>query len=109
MDYVNYIPDQSYNNFMTKRKEVDEVAVKFDDIEMLKRNEYLVKVISQSLEDEKMKEMVLALEEMIITKTKTDKKYWPEQIAHVIYILQETGATVLKAAEACGIQKEKRN
>ena len=47
--------------------------------------------------------MVLELEEMTITKTKTYKKYGPEQIARFIYILQETGAIVPKAAEACGI------
>ncbi|KAI9477864.1 MAG: hypothetical protein EXX96DRAFT_484675 [Benjaminiella poitrasii] len=40
---------------------------------------------------------------MVITRTKTYKKYGPEQIARFIYILQETGATVPKVAEACGI------
>jgi hypothetical protein len=56
MDYVNYIPDKNYNNFMTKGMEIDEVAVEFGDIEMLRGNEYLVKDISQSAEDEKMEE-----------------------------------------------------
>jgi transposase len=50
-----------------------------------------------------MERMVLELEEMTITKTKTYKKYGPEQIARFTHILQETGATVPKAAEACGI------
>jgi hypothetical protein len=50
-----------------------------------------------------MEEMVLELEEMTITKTKRYKKYGPEQIARFIHILQETGETVPKAAEACGI------
>ncbi|KAL0077757.1 hypothetical protein F4703DRAFT_1742659, partial [Phycomyces blakesleeanus] len=39
----------------------------------------------------------------MITKTKRYKKYGPEQIARFINILQETGETVPKAAEACGI------
>ena len=51
----------------------------------------------------KWRKMVLELEEMTITKTKAYKKYGPEQIARFIYILQETGATVPKVAEACGI------
>ncbi|KAG2192483.1 hypothetical protein INT46_002772 [Mucor plumbeus] len=88
---------------MTEGIEVDKVAVEFGDIEMLRRNEYLVEDISQSAEDEKMEEIVLELEEMTITKTKTYKKYGPEQIACYIHILQETGATIPKAAEACGI------
>jgi hypothetical protein len=46
MDYVNYIPDENYNNFMTEGMEVDEVAVEFGDIEMLRGNEYLVEDIS---------------------------------------------------------------
>ena len=103
MDYVNYTPDENYNNFMTEGVKVDEVAVEFDDIEMLRGNEHLIEDISQSAEDEKMQEMVLELEEMTITKTKTYKKYGPEQIARFIYILQETGAIIPKAAEACGI------
>lgn len=32
MDYVNYISDENYNNFMTERMEVDEVAAEFGDI-----------------------------------------------------------------------------
>ncbi len=103
MDYVNYIPDENYNNFMTEGMEVDEVAVEFDDIEMLRGNEYLVEDISQDAEDVKMEEMVLELGEMTVTKTKTYKKYEPEQIARFIHILQGTGTTVSKAAEACGI------
>ncbi|KAG2202015.1 hypothetical protein INT46_008415 [Mucor plumbeus] len=55
MGYVNYIPDKNYNNFMTEGMEIDEVAVEFGDIEMLRGNEYLVKDISQSA-DEKMEE-----------------------------------------------------
>ena len=54
MDYVNYIPDKNYNDFMTEGIEVDEVTVEFGDIEMLRGNEYLVEDISQSAEDEKM-------------------------------------------------------
>ncbi|KAI8085847.1 uncharacterized protein B0P05DRAFT_533951 [Gilbertella persicaria] len=50
-----------------------------------------------------MEEMVLELEEMTITKTKTYKKYGPEQIARFIHVLQEIGVTVPKAAEACGL------
>lgn len=70
MDYVNYIPDENYNNFMTEGMEVDEVAVEFDDIEMLGENEYLVEDISQDA-DVKLEEMVLELGEMTVTKTKT--------------------------------------
>ncbi|GAA5795145.1 hypothetical protein HPULCUR_000498 [Helicostylum pulchrum] len=103
MDYINYIPDENYNNFMTEGMEVDEVAVEFGDIEMLKGNEYLVEGIYQNAEDEKMEEMVLELGVMTITKTKTYKKYGPEQIARFIHILQETRVTVPKAVEACGI------
>lgn len=104
MDYVNYIPDENYNNFMTEGMEVDEVVVEFGDIELLRGNEYLVEDISQSVEDEKMEETVLELEEMTIsTKTKTYKKYGPEEIARFIHILQETGSTVPKAVEDCGI------
>ncbi|GAA5809227.1 hypothetical protein MFLAVUS_002632 [Mucor flavus] len=60
MDFINYIPDENYNNFMTE----------FGDIEMLRGNEYL---------------------------------YGPEQTARLIHILQETGVTMPKAAEDCGI------
>ncbi|CEP14236.1 hypothetical protein [Parasitella parasitica] len=70
MDFINYIPDENYNNFMTEGIEVDEVAVEFGDIEMLRGNEYLVEDTPQSTADEKMEEMVLELEEMMITKTK---------------------------------------
>lgn len=72
MDFINYIPNENYNNFMTEGMEVDEVAVEFGDIEMLRENEYLVEDTPQSTaDDEKMEEMVLELEEMTITKTKT--------------------------------------
>jgi hypothetical protein len=72
MDFINYIPNENYNNFMTERMEVDEVAVEFGDIEMLRGNEYLVEDTPQSTADDmKMEEMVLELEEMTITKTKT--------------------------------------
>ena len=54
MDYVNYIPDENYNNFMTEGVEDDEVAVEFDGIEILRENEHLIEDISQSAEDEKM-------------------------------------------------------
>ena len=81
---------------MTEGIEVDKVAVEFGDIEMLRRNEYLVEDISQSAEDEKMEEIVLELEEMTITKTKTYKKYGPEQIACYIRILQEIVEAVTK-------------
>jgi hypothetical protein len=40
-----------------------------------------------------MEEMVLELEEMTITKSKSNKNYGPEQIARFIHMLQE-GATV---------------
>jgi hypothetical protein len=72
MDFINYIPNENYNNFMTEGMEVDEVAVEFGDIEMLRGNEYLVEDTPQiTADDEKMEEMVLELEEMTITKTKT--------------------------------------
>lgn len=103
MDYVNYIPDENYNSFVTEGMEVDEIAVEFGDIEMLRGNEYLREDFPQTAEDEKMEEIVVELEEMTITKTKKYKKYSPEQIARFIHIVQETGDTVPKAAEACGI------
>ena len=40
MNCVNYILDENYNNFMTEGMEVDEVAVKFGGIEILRGNEY---------------------------------------------------------------------
>ena len=52
---------------MTEEMEVDEVAVKFGEIEMLRGDEYLVEDTPQSTAVEKMEEMVLELEEMTIT------------------------------------------
>ncbi|GAA5796712.1 hypothetical protein HPULCUR_002087 [Helicostylum pulchrum] len=83
--------NENYNNFMTEGMEVVEVDIEFGDIEMLRGNEYLVEDISQSAEDEKMEEIVFELEEIIITKTKTYKKFGSEQITRFIRILQETG------------------
>jgi hypothetical protein len=61
MDFINYIPNENYNNFMTEGMEVDEVAVEFGDIEMLRGNEYLVKDTPQSTADEeKMEKIVLS-------------------------------------------------
>lgn len=37
MDFINYIPNENYSNFMTDGMKVDEVAVEFGDIEMPRR------------------------------------------------------------------------
>ncbi|KAG2235402.1 hypothetical protein INT48_005752 [Thamnidium elegans] len=86
MDFINYIPDENYNNFKTEGMEVDKIAVEFGGIEMLRGNEYLVEDTPQSTVDEKTEEMVLELEEMTIIKTKRYKR-----------------ETVPKAAETCGM------
>ena len=59
MDFINYIPNENYNNFMTEGMEVDEVAVEFGDIEMLRGNEYLVKDNPQSTADEEKTEKIV--------------------------------------------------
>ncbi|KAI9487853.1 MAG: hypothetical protein EXX96DRAFT_605739 [Benjaminiella poitrasii] len=77
-----------------------EVAVEFGDIgDAQGGNEYLVEDTPQNTADEKLEEMVLELEEMMITKTKRYKKYGSEQITRFINILQETGGIVPKAAK----------
>lgn len=106
MDSIHYNPAE--NPLLAYDESSDEMdfdsTIEYGQIEMLVEFDPVPGPETQPVAmEEAVDDLVEEFKEVVITTRKKYKKYGEEQITRFISLVQETGLTVPKAAEQCGI------